>query len=449
MNSIGIKTMLKNKLPHILVTLLAGLLLGCGSSNPLADEAQSHIRSNNYQAALESAEEAIAEYPDDPLGYYYKAVALGEMGAEQQDPAARAEYYKRMNETFEEAREVASRLESVPDEIENIGTIKSVFWRQEHNRAVNLATDDSLKQTVADPMGDAVEHLENATIVAPDSALSWDVLSQVAAMNNDFGKAAETKEKYFTMIPESEISEQDYLQLASFYYSDDNMEKVIEVLEKGREQYPESEEIASNLADTYMNTGRSDKSIATVEDLVERNPDNPQYRLVLGTQIYQSALRFNDRITENYDKLFELERKVRQASGQEADKIKQQIAELEQENEELQEELDKLTERAIDELETVLEYRENDASAYNTLGVIYQNKAKAYFDERNRTTDNQKAAKLDSQAKEMLEKARENYVKATEIEPDNKDHWQKLFEIYVALGLDEKAEEARKKAGIE
>lgn len=441
--------MLKKTFPHLLIILIIGLFLGCASSNPLADEAQSHIRSNNFEAALESAEKAIEEYPDDPLGYYYKGVALGELGSSQDDPSARAEYYKRMNEAFEEAREVASKLESAPSEIENISAIKGVIWRDEHNRAVQLATDDSLKQTVDNPLGNAVRHLENATTVAPDSSLSWDVLSQVAAMDNKFEKAAQAKEKYMSMVPDTSISEQDYLQLASFYYSSDNQEKVMEVLEKGSEQYPENEEIISNLADTYMNAGMAEKSIATVEKLVEQNPDNPQYHLVLGTQIYQSALRINDQISENYDKILDLQQEARKASGQEAKKLKEQIAELDKENEKLQQEMDKLTDRAVKELETVLEQRPNDASAYNTLGIIYQNKAKALFDERNRTTDNEKAAKLDSQAKDMLTKAMENYQKATEINPDNQDYWQKLFSIYVALGMDEKAEEARKKAGIE
>lgn len=441
--------MLKKTLPHFLITLLVGLFLGCASTNPYADEAQSNIQNNNFEAALEAAEEAITNHPDDALGYYYKAVALGEIGAEQEDPSARADYYERMNDTFEEAREVASKMESAPSEIENIPAIKGIIWRNEHNRAVELATDDSLKKTVEDPLGDAVNHLENATTVAPDSSLSWDVLSQVSAMNNDFSKAAQAKEKYFSMIPDTSITEQDHLQLAGFYYSEDNLDKVLEVLEKASDQYPESEEITSNLADTYMNTGHPEKSIATVEELVKQNPENPQYHLVLGTQIYQSALRLNDQISDNYDRIFELNQEARQASGGKAQEIKNELAELEQENQELEQEMNKLTDRAEEELNTVLEYRENDASAYNTLGVIYQNKAKALFDKRNNTLDNQKSAEFDKQAKEMLEEAMKNYQRAAEIEPDNQQYWEKLFSIYVALGMDEKAEEARKKAGIE
>ncbi len=441
--------MLKKILPHLLVALLMGLFISCASTNPYADEAQSNIQNNNFEAALESAEEAITNHPDDPLGYYYKAVALGEIGAEQEDPSTRTEYYERMNEAFEEAREVASKLESTPNEIENISAIKGVIWRTEHNRAVNLATDDSLKKTVDDPLGDAVIHLQNATTVAPDSSLSWDVLSQVSAMNNDFSKAAQAKEKYMGMVHDTSITEQDYLQLAGFYYSEDNLDKVLEVLEKANDQYPESEEITSNLADIYMNTGNPEKSIATVEELVRQNPENPQYHLVLGTQVYQSALKLNDQINENFDQIFQLKQQAQQASGSESQEIKDKIDKLEQENQELEQEMNKLTDRAEEELNIVLEHREDDASAYNTLGVIYQNKAKALFDKRNNTLDNQKSNEFDNQAKEMLEEAMDNYQKAAEIDPDNQEYWEKLFSIYVALGMDEKAEEARKKAGIE
>ncbi len=41
------------------------------------------------------------------------------------------------------------------------------------------------------------------------------------------------------------------------------------------------------------------------------------------------------------------------------------------------------------------------------------------------------------------------YEKATEIEPDNQDYWANLFRVYTSLGMDQKAEEAMKKAGLD
>jgi tetratricopeptide (TPR) repeat protein len=432
--------MLFKKLPHLLIALLVSIVIGCASSNPLADEAQSNIENQNYQAALASAEKAIEQYPDDPLGYYYKAVALGEIAGDQEDPAARAEYYEKMNESFEEAEQVASKAEKTPGEIERIGAVKNLLWQTEHNRAVELATDDSLKATVNDPLGDSMQHLKNATIVQPDSLLSWNVLSQVAAMNQEYNEAASAKQHYMDAAVDTTLETQDFMQLASYYYQLDDQQKVLEVFEDAAKLFPEDEEIISNLADAYNRTGQPEKAISTVEKLVEQDPENPQYRLVLGTQIYQQALTYSDTISTNRERIEQLQ----QEGGNE-----QQIAELEAEIERLQPKVDELTNNAEKELNTALEYREDDDAAYNTLGIIYQNRAKDVFEERNRTADNQKAMELDKKGKELLEKSMGYYEKAAEIDPENQEYWRSLFSIYTTLGMDEKARDAMEKAGMQ
>jgi len=449
MNSTGIYTMLMKKLPHLLVTLLVGILIGCGSSNEFAKEAQSNIESQNPEAALESAEQSIQKYPNDPLGYYYKAVALGDMAGNQEDPTARADYYKRMNEAFSTAEAMADTMEKSPNQIKRIDDVKNVIWQTEHNKGVQMVQNDSLKNTVEDPTAYSMQHLKNATIVQPDSSLSWNVLSQVATMNKNYEEAAKAKSQYIKMVPDTTVKPNDYIQLASFYYNLDQQQKVVDVFEKAQKQYPENQDIVSNLADSYKRIGEPEKAISTVERLVEQNPENPRFHLVLGTQIYQKALTIGDTLSSNSNKIMELQRKLRGANEDEASQIKQQIDKLEQENAEIQPKVDKLTDRAEKELNLTLKYDSDNADAYNTLGVIYQNKAKAVFDKRNRTTDdNEKAKRLDDKGKDLLRESMKYYEKATEIEPDNKEYWRSLFSIYTTLGMDEKAKEAMKKAGM-
>lgn len=436
------------KLPHVFITLLVAIAIGCGSSNPLADKAKSNVESKNYKAALNSAEESIKKYPGDPLGYYYKAVALGSIAETMEDPSKRAEYYKRMNEAFETAKQVADTAESIPSEVKNISAYKNVLWQGEHNRAVKLATEDSLKKAVDNHLAKSVQHLQNATIIQPDSTLSWSVLSSVAAMNKDFQIAANAQEKYMSMVPDTSVKPKDYMQLASYYYNLDKQQKVVEVLERGQKQYPSNKDIISNLADAYNRIGKPEKALATVKQLVEQNPKNPQYHLVYGSQIYQQAMKIGDSLSTNSDKIISLRSKLNEVSEAEQQDIKQQISQLEEENAKLQSRIDKLTAKAEEQLKKTLEYRPNDAAAYNTLGIIYQNKAKAIFDKRNRTVDNQKAAELDKKGRELLREAMKYYEKAAEIKPDNKEYWRSLFQIYTTLGMDKKAQEAMKKAGM-
>ncbi len=437
------------KLPHLLVTLLAAILIGCGSSNPLADEAQNNLKNQDFEAAISSAEQSIEQYPGDPLGYYYKAVALGELARSLDDPNERADYYEEMNQTFETAKSVADTSESVPSEINNISGVKVALWQTEFQRGVDLATNDSVKSTVENPMELSMGHLKNATDLQPDSASSWNVYAQIAARNSEFEEAASAKEKYMGMISESKIDTVDYLHLGNYYFNLDKHDKVVEVFEDGQERYPGSERIASALADAYGRVGKDQKAISTLEQLVEQDPENPQYHLVMGTKIYQQAMRIRDTLGTNSQEIMKLQKQYEQADQSKKEEIKSEIESLNSENEKLMDEMVDLTDRAEKEIKVALEYRPDDPAAYETLGVIYQNKAKTYFDRRNRTTDNEEAARLDKVGKENIRQAMEYYEKAVELDSDNENYWRSLFQIYTFLGMDEKAQEAMEKAGME
>lgn len=421
------------------------MIAGCGSSNPFVDDAQSNIKDQNFQAALEAAEQSIQNQPNDPLGYYYKGVALGEI-ADTKEATARQEYYERMNEAFAQAEEMAAQAEDVPSEIERIPAVKNAVWQTEHNKAIEYASDDSVKNTVDNPLEISIAHLNNATTIQPDSVLSWDVKAQVYYMNDNVEGAVNSMEKVMEL--KNSLEAEDYARMAGYYSLAEKPQEAIATLENGLEQYPENKDLATRLADGYTNAGQTDKAISTIEALIEQEPDNPQFHLVLGTQIYKTVLTMSDTLKANSDQIFDLRQQMNQASGNEASQIKQQISELDSENTRLQQEITSLTERATKELNTVLEYRPNDATAYNTLGIIYQNKASALFDKRNRTDDNQMAAKIDAQAKDALKQAMEYYESAAEIDPDNQEYWKNLFSIYTALGMDQKAEEAMQKAGM-
>lgn len=437
--------MFKKLTSYFVITLFIGVLVGCGSSNPFVDEAQSNIKSQNFEAALSAAEQSIQNQPDDPLGYYYKAVALGEI-ADTKDPSARKEYYERMNEAFTKAREVAAKAEDTPSEVERIDAVKNTLWQSEHNKAISYASDDSVKKTVPNPLDVSIAHLNNATTIQPDSVLSWDVKAQVYYMNDDLEGAVTAMEEVMEL--KDNPTAEDYARMAGYYSLAEMPEKAIAILEEGQEKYPVNKDIATRLADAYTNAGKTQKAIATIEALIEKEPENPQFHLVLGTQIYKTVLTLSDSLKANSDKIFDLQQELKSAQGSKAGQLKQQITELEQANEQLQSRITSLTEKATKELNTVLEYRPNDATAYNTLGIIYQNKASALFDKRNRTNDNQLAAKIDAQAKEALRQSMKYYESAAEIDPDNQDYWKNLFSIYTALGMDKKAEEAMKKAGM-
>jgi tetratricopeptide (TPR) repeat protein len=437
-----------NKYNAIFVFIIAiCFAVSCSSSDPLIGEAESNIQDGNFDAAMASAEKYIQKSPDNPAGYYWKGVALGQKAQSTQPPSDATPIYEDMSKSFTKAEEMASKMEEKPDEIERISSVRTSMWSAEHNKAVEYASNDSVMKVTESPLDSAIAHLNNATIIEPDSALSWGVLAQVNGMNENFGEAAKAQQKFIGMDKNPEMK--SYLLLAQYYRNADQPKEAVTVLENAQQTYPDSTQIVEILADSYSQSGQSDKAISMVEDLVEKDPSNAQYRLSLGTQIYQSALELQSGYDENVDKIFDIQKKMQGASDSEASEMENQVGQLKSENDELLQEINGKTDRAVEQLDAALESTPNNANAYNTLGIIYQNKAAVFFDQRNMTTDNQEAAKLDKQAKAELESAMTNYEKAAEIDSENPKYWRSLFQVYTALGMDKKASEAEQKAGMQ
>lgn len=425
--------------------VLTVLVISCGGSS-LLDQAEKGISEGDIDMALAMVDSALAQNPNNPQAYFIRGRAYAHKAANNPNVADRKPSYQLSREALDKYISLqADEKEKTIAEL-SASNIALKRWSDEHNAAIALATNSPEAPQVDDPLQQAVYHLQNATTINPDSTLSFEVLAQVYTMKGDYANAVETYKKVMDMRDTPMAV--DYDRLGAYYMQLDDYETAVDVLNEGVDNYPDSVSLVQKLTDSYFSLGNTDMGIKTLENLIERDPNNAQYHLVLGTQIYNLAASKNDEISANYNQLYELERAATNLRGSEKEDAEKRIAELRSTNQELQKEVAELTERAIKELNLVLELRPNDVTAYNTLGVVYQNKAAALFEERNATSDNEKAAELDAMAKEELRKAMKNYEKATELEPDNQEYWESLFRVYTALGMNEKAEEAMKKAGM-
>jgi tetratricopeptide (TPR) repeat protein len=186
-------------------------------------------------------------------------------------------------------------------------------------------------------------------------------------------------------------------------------------------------------------------AVATVKTLISTDSTNVQYHLVYGTELYKMAMTMNDTLTNRYNRIFDLQQKQQKNNNKE---YQSQIDELQNSNQQLASNIEDMTGKAKTQLQYVINHRPNDPTAYNTMGVIYQNKAAALFQMRNNTNDLKKADSLDAAAKNVLKQALPFYQKAAQLDPNNQNYWQSLFRVYTALGMKEKAQEAMKKAGL-
>lgn len=427
--------------------LLIGFLWGCETTDPLVSEMETNTFLGNYEAVFNAADQALEADSSNSLAYYYRGVAYGFRAQDTTPPWDREPSYENSREAFMNAKEWMNRAEERPEEFEEIDNYIINFWADEHNSAIAYLTDDSTSNTVDNPNRYAIAHLNNATTIQPDSALSFIVL---ASTQFNMGNTPQAIETYEAAMERLDVpAESDYEFLISLYLDQEQYDKAQDMTLRAREDYPDNTQFVQFLADIYIQQGNIDEAISIIEDLIEADPENPQYYRVLGTQIYQNVSTINSEVTELYNQAFDMEREIRSLSGEEREEMEEELEDARERIETLQQESSELTDIAIENMKEVVELLPQDDEAYNILGIIYQNKAANLFEQRNSIVDdNELVQELDNQAREALQEARQYYERAAEINPDEPSYWESLFQVYTTLGMEEEAREAMDKAGM-
>lgn len=427
--------------------LLIGFLWGCEATDPLVSEMETNTFLGNYDAVFDAADRALEADSSNSIAYFYRGIAYSAQAQEINPSWERKSNYENSREAFMSAKEWMNRAEERPEEYLEIDDYITNFWAEEHNAAIGYLTDDSVRATVNEPERYALGHLNNATTIQPDSALSYIVLASTQFNQGDTPKAIESYEMAIERLetPESD----DYEFLISLYLDQNQYEKAQDMTLRAREDYPANTQFVQFLADIYIQQGNIDEAISIIEDLIAEEPENPQYYRVLGTQIYQNVSTINTEVSQLYNDAFDMEREIRSLSGSEREQMEDQLNEIRNRIEVLQDESEELTEVAVNNMEEVVRLQPEDDDAYNILGIIYQNKAANLFEQRNSIVDdNVLVQELDEQAREALEEARRYYERAAEINPDDPTYWESLFQVYTTLGMEEEARDAMEKAGM-
>ena len=220
------------------------------------------------------------------------------------DITVREVLYSEMRSNLADARTAFAAMEKAPAEAEQVNNIILNAWGREHNKAIEYALDDSVMATVQNPIEYSIQHLVNATTANPDSTLSYDVLAQVYYMNSDYQGAAAAMAKVIELKNPGEASEYD--RYASYNFLMGKPDIAVSALEEGLALYPDSTSLIQKMADGLFQTGDTDRALELVEGLIENDPTNAQYRLVIGTQIYQRVMTLSDSVSANSDLIYDI-----------------------------------------------------------------------------------------------------------------------------------------------
>ncbi|MDX1590467.1 MAG: tetratricopeptide repeat protein [Balneolaceae bacterium] len=432
--------------PFLFIIAAASLLWACEATDPLVNEVQLFMVTGEYEQALDVVNAAIAEDETNYVAHYYKGEVLVSQAETLDDPRRRLELYEQARSSFNRAKELMEGLEERPDEYEQLEESVTFYWAEEFNSGVNIVNNDSVAATMEQPNVYAIAHFQNAATIQPDSALSYIVLSSVQFNNGMPEQAIENYETAMTLLDPPAVD--DYEYMISILLNQERYDRAVMYAEEAMEIYPEESIFVQLLADAFLQTGQQDRAIDLIEGLIAEEPNNPQYRRVLGTQIYQRVSSIADQVSEMYEEAFEMRRELDGLSGNQRTQMQNELEELQAEITELEQEMDELTEISIREMERVVELEPDSESAHSILGIIYQNRAASLFERRNNTVDNDVAQQLDNEARQNLQEALIYYERAAELDPDDTETWQSLFQVYTTLGMEEKAMEAMEKAGL-
>ncbi len=437
----------------ILFGLIAAVLYACGGDLNI-ESAKLDLRNENYEGVIESANLALQENPNNPDGYYYKGAAYLEMSS-LRPLNERPELLRQARENLNRAHELYVEQEKSGNEAESALPLLESFWANTYSEAVADINFEGANDP--DSLQRSIDLLYNAIAIAPDSVMNYDAISEVYFLKEDVDNAIKYMDEAIERATEPDQSR--YQRMTYFLSLKDDDERSLSILTQARERFPEEIFFIQEIANVHFRRGETEQAIVVLEELIEMDPENAEYRTVYGTQIYQEYINMDAEIREKYDRIFDLSREYSEEARRtnfDEDKLNR----LDAEREELQASIaameeDRLEIAEIAEEQLMAAYNldsENPNTTY-ALGVIHENRGNAIIEQANVEQDNQRAQEMFEEAQKHFRNSVEFYEKTAAIEDqdpelDSAETWLKLFQVYTRLGMVDEAEEAQERAGF-
>lgn len=376
--------MRQNKISIALILLVGILFTGFQCSSTEVTSAKLYIQQKNYDKALAELDKETSKNPQNEEAFYLKAVV----------------YYE--TDQFEKMADAADKALAInQNHAKELKDMKYNAWVKSFNQGASLfkkGVDSQNEDSSKVYFDKSAVSFETAIALLPDSVDAYKNLAFVYISQNQYDKAVVPLQ---SLIDKRKAAE-GYRLLGDIYYTmgtqlkDENnaeskeyYDKAIALLEEGRDQHPNDQEILLTLSNSYIGANRIEEALDAFKTGVEKDPGNKFYRYNYGVLLLGA---------ENYEAAEEQFRKAVEIDG---------------------------------------EY----ANALYNLAVTYVKWG---------TSINQQAeekGEMNNQAyKEKYQLALPHLEKVTELKPEDAPTWELLGKVYTVLGMQEKATEAFNKA---
>lgn len=173
-----------------------------------------------------------------------------------------ADLYWHVSRIGDAIREAEAVLEVNPDQADAHRLLGHIYLRNLNEVQADKAAKENLRK--------ALEQFEALTRLDPSDADSWVILGRLYKVNNEGAKAEEAFKKALSGDPTSRNA---LVSLAQLYSDQGDYTQAIELLTK----IPESDldgPLLATLAEAYYQNHDLDRSVATFEKALNRDPDN-------------------------------------------------------------------------------------------------------------------------------------------------------------------------------
>lgn len=358
----------------------------------------------HYENALKDIQQEIEEAPDNDELKVEKAKILFQLAKKTNAPASRKAYYQNI---FDTVQEVTYQTGGSHPEL---NTLSTEAWTFEQSQGVALLQKDD-SDNFEKHFNSIIAHFDNATSVLPDSIVTYTLKATTYYRHGDVNSAIETLE--IAKDKEEQFNPDLNEKLAYLYLEAGDLETAITRYQILVDQDPDSFHYKSGLANAYILNENHEDAVPLLRELSEAFPSRYEYQEALATELYYV---FGSNIDAHL-------------AGDNKSKIeKNDFETLLTSLNEIQDIFDSLESK----LPSLQNGAERTASFYKNIAVKFSRLSPLATDE----------LKDDIRKKEteFYKKALPLWQNLAETSPENLDYRKNLYQVYLALDMEEDAE---------
>ncbi len=395
------------------LVLAFGFFISCSTLQSSTQEsaATEDLSEQQILQQIRSLDENISSNPEKADLYFKKGKLLTKLAQKKEDPTERVSPYTNARQVLDRAANLYNNTANSESK-DIVSDLLNVTWSLEHNQGVKLLQADNVDKPNYEA---AIAHFNNATVIIPDSAVSYTMKARTLYKNQQQKEAIETLEAARNNIenPPALLLE----KLAFLYLENNSPRKAIEVYEHAESFSNKNLNVLHGLSNAYINAGEHQKAIKLLEQLIKDEPKNIVYRQSLATELYFLGKSKIDSVVSARKRGISVDDTVFDSISTLFSKAEAQFS------------------QASDENPGNMEVKERTAT-------FYYNSASQY----------QKLVPLVSQKhQEQLQEKIRKYLSASiplfehiaEQDQQNQEIWKKLFNAYSILEMEQEAENAK------